>query len=124
MFPGRRPDTRRSGIDAVWYLVRSESNLEDVRLHDLRHAFAVRALESTLSAERRDVARHMLTLSTYLGQVPRRVAVEVATRAGEVRTGAELIPSSGHERELLRAVSALRQQILLSVYNRLELFSF
>ena len=41
------------------------------------------------------------------GQLPRRVAVEVATRAGEVRTGAELIPSSGHERELLRAVSAL-----------------
>ena len=41
------------------------------------------------------------------GKVPRRVAVEVATRAGEVRTGAELIPSSGHERELLRAVSAL-----------------
>ena len=37
------------------------------RLHDLRHAFAVRALESTLSAERRDVGRHMLTLSTYLG---------------------------------------------------------
>ena len=37
------------------------------RLHDLRHGFAVRALESTLSAERRDVARHMLTLSTYLG---------------------------------------------------------
>ena len=35
--------------------------------HDLRHAFAVRALESTLSAERRDVDRHMLTLSTYLG---------------------------------------------------------
>ena len=37
------------------------------RLHDLRHSFAVRALESTLSAERRDVGRHMLTLSTYLG---------------------------------------------------------
>ena len=37
------------------------------RLHDLRHAFAVRALEITLSTERRDVARHMLTLSTYLG---------------------------------------------------------
>ena len=31
----------------------------------------------------------------------------MATRAGAVRTGAELIPSSGHERELLRAVSAL-----------------
>ena len=37
------------------------------RLHDLRHGFAVRALESTLSVGRRDIARHMLTLSTYLG---------------------------------------------------------
>ena len=38
------------------------------RLHDLRHAFAVRTLESALSTERRDVARHMLTLSTHLSQ--------------------------------------------------------
>ena len=37
------------------------------RLHDLRHSFAVRALESMISTERRDVGRHMLTLSTYLG---------------------------------------------------------
>ena len=37
------------------------------RLHDLRHAFATRALESALSTERQDVGRHMLTLSTYLG---------------------------------------------------------
>ena len=37
------------------------------RLHDLRHGFAVRALESTLSVGRQDIARHMLTLSTYLG---------------------------------------------------------
>ena len=37
------------------------------RLHDLRHGFAVRALESTLSVGRRDIGRHMLALSTYLG---------------------------------------------------------
>ena len=37
------------------------------RLHDLRHGFAVRALERLLSTERRDVGRHMLALSTYLG---------------------------------------------------------
>ena len=37
------------------------------RLHDLRHSFAVRALETMISTERRDVGRHMLTLSTYLG---------------------------------------------------------
>ena len=38
-----------------------------LRLHDLRHAFAVRALESTLPTDRRNVGRHMLALSTYLG---------------------------------------------------------
>ena len=37
------------------------------RLHDLRHSFAVRALESMLATERRGVGRHMLALSTYLG---------------------------------------------------------
>ena len=37
------------------------------RLHDLRHAFAVRALERMLSTNRRDVGRHMLALSTYMG---------------------------------------------------------
>ena len=37
------------------------------RLHDLRHSFAVRALERTLATGQRDVGRHMLALSTYLG---------------------------------------------------------
>ncbi len=36
------------------------------RLHDLRHAFAVRSLEQC-SGDRNVVARHMLALSTYLG---------------------------------------------------------
>ena len=37
------------------------------RLHDLRHGFAVRALECVESMDRRDIGRHMLALSTYLG---------------------------------------------------------
>ena len=36
------------------------------RIHDLRHRFAVRALESC-HGTRECVARHMLALSTYLG---------------------------------------------------------
>jgi integrase len=36
------------------------------RIHDLRHGFAVRALESC-STDRDRVSRHMLALSTYLG---------------------------------------------------------
>ncbi len=39
------------------------------RLHDLRHGFAVSALEGSLSSSRKDVGRHMLALSTTLGHV-------------------------------------------------------
>ena len=37
------------------------------RLHDLRHGFAMRALEGAVSGDRKDISRHMLALSTYLG---------------------------------------------------------
>ena len=37
------------------------------RLHDLRHGFAVAALEGCISSSRQDVGRHMLALSTTLG---------------------------------------------------------
>lgn len=37
------------------------------RLHDLRHGFAVAALEGCISPSRKDVGRHMLALSTTLG---------------------------------------------------------
>lgn len=38
------------------------------RIHDLRHTFATRALEQC-GAERGEVARHFVALSTYLGHV-------------------------------------------------------
>ncbi len=47
--------------------VRGSAGEPGLRLHDLRHAFAVRALEGCLSASRKNVGRHMLALSTYLG---------------------------------------------------------
>ena len=40
-----------------------------LRLHDLRHGFAVRALEGCISSSRKHVGRHMLALSTTLGHV-------------------------------------------------------
>ena len=49
--------------------VRGSAGKPGPRLHDLRHAFAVRALEDSLSSRRRDVGRHMLALSTILGHV-------------------------------------------------------
>ena len=47
--------------------VRGSAGEPGPRLHDLRHGFAVRALEGCISSSRKDVGRHMLALSTYLG---------------------------------------------------------
>ena len=41
---GRRPGKRLTHIAYHWYRVRERAALEDVRIHDLRHSFASRAL--------------------------------------------------------------------------------
>ena len=41
---GRKPGTRLANLNASWLVVRARAGLDDVRLHDLRHAFASRAL--------------------------------------------------------------------------------
>ena len=41
---GRRPGTRIPHLTYYWYRVRERAGLEDVRIHDLRHSFASRAL--------------------------------------------------------------------------------
>ena len=45
VFPGGDRDGRlKGGLDRAWHIVRASADLEDVRLHDLRHSFASRAL--------------------------------------------------------------------------------
>ena len=44
VFPGRVRGTRLRTLNTSWMVVRKEAGLEDVRLHDLRHSFASRAL--------------------------------------------------------------------------------
>ena len=41
---GRKPGSRLSHIVYYWYRVRERAGLDDVRIHDLRHSFASRAL--------------------------------------------------------------------------------
>ncbi|MCY4393567.1 MAG: tyrosine-type recombinase/integrase [Rhodospirillaceae bacterium] len=41
---GRKPGSRLKGLDAIWVRLRARAGLEDVRLHDLRHSYASRAL--------------------------------------------------------------------------------
>ena len=44
VFPGRKPGARLSGVFGPWCRARERAGLEDLRIHDLRHSFASRAL--------------------------------------------------------------------------------
>ena len=41
---GHRPDGHLTNLSVYWYRVREQAGLEDVRIHDLRHSYASRAL--------------------------------------------------------------------------------
>ena len=41
---GTKPGARYTGLNNAWLVVRSRADLNDVRIHDLRHSFASRAL--------------------------------------------------------------------------------
>ena len=41
---GRKPGTHLKGLDVGWRTLRSRAGLKDVRIHDLRHSYASRAL--------------------------------------------------------------------------------
>ena len=44
VFAGRTPDRPLSQLTTYWHWVRKRAGVEDVRIHDLRHSFASRAL--------------------------------------------------------------------------------
>ena len=44
VFTGAKPDQRLSQLTTYWHRVRAWAGVEDVRIHDLRHSFASRAL--------------------------------------------------------------------------------
>ena len=44
VIPGHKAGTHMRTIDDAWYALRARAGLDDVRLHDLRHSFASRAL--------------------------------------------------------------------------------
>jgi len=46
VLPGERVDSHFIGIQKPWQRIRKRAGLEDVRIHDLRHAFASVAVSS------------------------------------------------------------------------------
>ena len=47
--PGKDPRKPRSRIQGLWNNIRREADIEDVRIHDLRHTFASEAISSGVS---------------------------------------------------------------------------
>ena len=43
---GRAPGTRLGSLTAAWHRIRARAGLDDVRIHDLRHSYATRALSA------------------------------------------------------------------------------
>ena len=41
---GQKPGARMTNVNDPWLVVRARAGLEDVRIHDLRHSWASRAL--------------------------------------------------------------------------------
>ncbi len=44
VIPGAKPGTHMTDIDGAWESIRAQAGLRDVRIHDIRHSFASRAL--------------------------------------------------------------------------------
>ena len=44
VIPGNKPGRHMTDIDAAWETIRARAGLHDVRIHDIRHTFAPRAL--------------------------------------------------------------------------------
>ena len=44
VIPGRKPGTHLRDLNDAWKVIRTRAGLEDVRIHDLRHSYASRAL--------------------------------------------------------------------------------
>ena len=103
VFPGEDREGRFSGggLDYVWQTVRTHAELEDVRLHDLRHSFASRALalgESLPVIARLLGHAHVQTTARYAHLARDSVkasAARVAASIGEDILPREAAPDGG-----------------------------
>ena len=78
VFVGLKPQSHVSCVRSQWHRLRSQANLEDVRLHDLRHSYASRALALGESL-------------SVIGKLLGHVNVETTARYAHLAQGVEKI---------------------------------
>ena len=92
---GRKPGGRLSQITYHWHRVRARAGLEDVRVHDLRHSFASRALalgESLTMIGRLLGHSKIQTTARYAHLAGDSVKLSAAKVAASI--GADILPES------------------------------
>ena len=83
VIPGRKPGTRLQNLDDAWRAVRARAGLEGVRIHDLRHSYASRALalgESPFTMIGRLLGHRQIETTARYAHLARDSAQEAAER--------------------------------------------
>ncbi len=96
VFPGQRPGTRVAKLDHHWQRVRAKADLAEVRLHDLRHSFASRALAmgESLPAIGRLLGHTEIQTTARYAHLAENAVREAAARVA-ASIGADILPSQG-----------------------------
>jgi len=91
---GRKPDQPLRSLSDHWRRVRSRADLKDVRLHDLRHTFASRALAlgESLPVIAKLLGHSQVKSTARYAHLTRESIKEAAARVAAV-IGADILPS-------------------------------
>ena len=99
VFAGRRPGTHVGPLGQPWRRLRVRAGLEDVRLHDLRHSYASRALE---------LGESLPMIGKLLGHNRVQTTARYAHLASEMEKRAVAKVAASIESDALRATSEPR----------------
>ena len=94
---GKQPGTHLSTITADWYRLRARAGLDDVRIHDLRHSYASRALAAgeSLSMIGKLLGHADIQSTARYAHLARETERTSAARVG-ASIGADIAPGSGN----------------------------
>ena len=94
VFVGQKPGTRLSGLRNYWHPIRARAGLDEVRLHDLRHSYASRALAlgEGLSTIGKLLGHRKIATTARYAHLMRDAEKGAATRVGD-SIGAHLRPT-------------------------------
>ncbi len=101
VIPGGRPGAHLSGLFQPWCRVRTRAGLGDVRLHDLRHSFASRALAlgESLPMIARLLGHARIQTTARYAHLARDAIREAAARVAE-EIGDDILPARMPVRDL------------------------